>query len=339
MISNLNNRLSSLLPPSTISRKGALALSSSTAGVDGLRWWIDCQSNPTLQFELRLLLFLLKGHVYSGDLWRLVMARQIEVMQEERFKVYKIQPQNHTSSNHLAMELEFLEDKRDRAQLELSLYSQAMDVFQPHLGYALSLGLMGACRAISQDKWLSGMATGVSGDTGPAIGDVTDESTSVTSKLLTIYKTLVLPEIACRPYGMVSTWVEECIEEYYMDDRATEGASLQILISQASDLSNPEAEVCFLEAELSLMQSIHRRAQTEVELLSDAIQYLIESDMTLTQAIVGLTPKHISAQPFTVYSNDYPLDELGYLTTHVVKTRAHRCQAPDNDELDLPVLT
>ncbi|KAG1807920.1 hypothetical protein EV424DRAFT_1543645 [Suillus variegatus] len=243
MISNLNNRLSSLLLPSTISRKGALALSSSTAEVDGLKWWIDCQSNPMLQFELRLLLFLLEGHVYSaGDLWCLVMARQIEVMQEERFKLYKIQPQNHTSSNHLAMELEFLEDKRDRAQLELSLYSQAMDVFQPHLGYTLSLGLMGACRAISQDKWLSGMATGVSGDTSPAIGDVTDESTSVTSKLLTIYKMLVLPEIACRPYGMVSTWVEECIEEYYMDDRAMEGASLQILISQASDLSNPEAE-------------------------------------------------------------------------------------------------
>ncbi|KAG1890558.1 uncharacterized protein F5891DRAFT_1198079 [Suillus fuscotomentosus] len=308
MISNLNNRLSSLLPPSTISRKGALALSSSTAGVDGLRWWIYCQSNPTLQFELRLLLFLLEGHVYSGDLWRLVMARQIEVMQEERFKVYKIQPQNHTSSNHLAMELEFLEDKRDRAQLELSLYSQAMDVFRPHLGSSCRRPVSRADGCLSSNfsrvssmslhqpelvnakcsKWLSGMATGVSGDTGPAIGDVTDESTSVTSKLLTIYKTLVLPEIACRPYGMVSTWVEECIEEYYMDDRATEGASLQILILQASDLSNPEAEVRFLEAELSLMQSIHRRAQTEVELLSDAIQYLIESDMICS--IAGTTP-------------------------------------------------
>lgn len=77
---------------------------------------------------------------------------------------------------------------------------------------------------------------------------------------------------------MVSTWVEESLEEYYMDDRATEGASLQILISQASNLSNPEAEVRFLDAELSLLQSSHRRAQTEVELILDAIQYLVESD-------------------------------------------------------------
>jgi hypothetical protein len=68
------------------------------------------------------------------------------------------------------------------------------------------------------------------------------------------------------------------MEECYMDDRATEGASLQILISQASDLSNPDDEVRFLDAELSLLQSSQRRAQMEVELISDAIQYLIESD-------------------------------------------------------------
>jgi hypothetical protein len=86
-----------------------------------------------LQFELRLLLFLLEDHVYSGDLWRLVMARQIEVMQGER--LHKIQILNHVTSesNRFAMELELLEDKKDRAQLELSLYSQAIEVFQPHL--------------------------------------------------------------------------------------------------------------------------------------------------------------------------------------------------------------
>jgi hypothetical protein len=50
MISNIQNRLSTLLPPSVISRKGALALSSSSAGVDGLRWWIDCQSNPKVRY-------------------------------------------------------------------------------------------------------------------------------------------------------------------------------------------------------------------------------------------------------------------------------------------------
>lgn len=56
-------------------------------------------------------------------------------------------------------------------------------------------------------EWLSSMANGISGcgvgsrlasthDTGSAIGDVTDESASITSRLLILYKTLVLPEVS-----------------------------------------------------------------------------------------------------------------------------------------------
>ncbi|KAG1888150.1 hypothetical protein F4604DRAFT_1674559 [Suillus subluteus] len=291
--------------------------------VDGLRWWIDCQSNPTLQFELRLLLFLLEEHVYSGDLWRLVMARQIEVMQEER--LYKLQPQNCTSTDHFAKELELLEDKKDRAQLELSLYSQAMDVFRPRLGSQCGLSVPGGDR-----EWLSSMANRISGcgigsrlasthDTGSAIGDVTDESASITSRLLILYKTLVLPEISCRPYRLVSTWVEECMEEYYMDDRATEGASLQILILQAGELSDSEADKHLIDAELSLMQSRYRCAQTEVELLSDAIQYLIESNTICSMG--GAAPRRrsfvdqyehlLDSSSDTVYKSSNYLSMLG----------------------------
>lgn len=55
-------------------------------------------------------------------------------------------------------------------------------------------------------EWLSSMAAGVSGRAGgsstsiqvasPAIGDVTDVGSSVTTKLLTMYNTLVLPEVS-----------------------------------------------------------------------------------------------------------------------------------------------
>ncbi|KAG1837195.1 hypothetical protein F4604DRAFT_1692425 [Suillus subluteus] len=268
--------------------------------VDGLRWWIDCQSNPMmqLQFELRLLLFLLEEHVYSGDLWCLVMAHQIEVMQEER--LHKIQPQNCSTPACFAEDREFLEDKKDRAQMELSLYSQAIAVSQLQLGsrygHPVSMGDRSFPANFSRvdsaslhqtelahakcREWLSSVTIGVcvaggrpasAKDTGP------DELTSIASNLMTMYKTLVLPTMALCPYRLVSTWVEECME-YYMDDRATERASLEIMISQAGDLSDTKAEVCFLEAELCLVQSQLWCAQTEVELLSDTIQYLIESD-------------------------------------------------------------
>ncbi|KAG2359941.1 hypothetical protein BDR07DRAFT_1487592 [Suillus spraguei] len=223
--------------------------------------------------------------------------------------LHKTQPQNYDSSRaHFERELEFLEDKRDRAQLELSPYSQAMYVFQPQLGshfgspvIQLSVGarcLPGTCSRVGSGglhridpvdmkcrEWLSGISTGKSNstaegtsksakDTMPTIGK---EPTSIASKLMTIYTMLVLPEVSTVTITSF-TWVEECLEEYYMDDRAMEQASLQMLISQAGDLSDIQAEQHFLEAQLSLMQSRLRHAQTEVELLSDAIQHLIESN-------------------------------------------------------------
>ncbi|KAG0706561.1 hypothetical protein DFH29DRAFT_872329 [Suillus ampliporus] len=285
MTSVIDNRLLLLLPPPAISRKGALALSSSS-----------------LQFELRLLVFLLEEHVYSGDLWCLVMAYQIEFMQGE--SLHNSQLPRRTL---LDRERELMEDKKDRAQLELSLYSQAIDILQlkvgSHPASSCSVIQLSArdWRPLDRSSrvdslvhlkcsdWLSKVST--SGDTedeegstdlgrdvGPPMVYTTEESTSIVSKLMTIYKTLVLPQVGQRPYQLVSTWVEECTEDFYMDDRATERASLQILILQASDLSNAEAETSFLEAELGLMQSRLRRAQTEVELLSDTIQYLIESN-------------------------------------------------------------
>lgn len=262
MTSTLNSRLSSLLPPSIISRKGALALSSCAAGpgVDGLRWWIDCQPNPTvsffkllsvvtlsslmfckqLQFELRLLLFLLEDHIFSGDLWRLVMAHHIEIMQEAQLHKPEMQPQNHSGGARFSRELELLEDKRDRARLELSLYSQAMDVFQPQLacmytvhvygekywqfkarhglpviqlpggdrrfpGTVSRVGPAGLRQTdlvhMKCSKWLSGISSDSTAEGGleSAMGTApatVKEPTSVASKLMAIYTTLVLPAVS-----------------------------------------------------------------------------------------------------------------------------------------------
>ncbi|KAG2052943.1 hypothetical protein BDR06DRAFT_972630 [Suillus hirtellus] len=270
--------------------------SANMPGVDGLRWWIHCQWNSTLQFELRLLLFLLEEHVYSGNLWRLVMAYQIEFMQGESL--------HNSQLPHRALldrEREFMEDKKDRAQLELSLYSQAIDILQLKVGSCPagahpkiklpagdSVLYIGSLRLVHE--WLrkvsatwdtlddeeGGMDFGR--NVRPAMVYMTDESTSIASKLMTMYKTLVLPKVGCHPYDLVSTWIEEYTEDFYMDDCVTERVSLQILISCASDLSNAKAEASFLEAELGLMQSKLNCAQTEVELLSDTIQYLIESN-------------------------------------------------------------
>ncbi|KAG0693785.1 hypothetical protein DFH29DRAFT_881192 [Suillus ampliporus] len=89
----------------------------------------------TKMVDRLLLLFLLEDYAFSGDLWHLVMAHHIEIMQEAQLR--KTQTQNCSSRVRFERELEFLEDKRDRAQLELSLYSQAMNIFQLQLGFEI----------------------------------------------------------------------------------------------------------------------------------------------------------------------------------------------------------
>ncbi|KAG1869089.1 hypothetical protein C8R48DRAFT_671105 [Suillus tomentosus] len=237
MASVIENRLLLLLPPSAISRKGALALSSSSAGVDGLRWWIDCQWNPTLQFELRLLLFLLEEHA-------------IDILQ---LKVGS-RPASSRSVTQLSVGNRHPLDRFSRVgsvNLKCSEWLRKVST--------------------SEDAEDEEGGTDFGRNVGPATVHTIEESISIAAKLMMIYKTLVLPDAGRRPYQLVKR------------------VSLQILILRASDLSNAKAETSFLEAELGLMQSRLRRAQTEVELLSDAVQYLTESNIAWSRG--GAQPR------------------------------------------------
>jgi len=62
-----------------------------------------------------------------------------------------------------------------------------------------------------------------------------------------------------------------------MDDRQMERACLEALISYASNVSGRN-DARFFDIQLCLLKVKLRHAQSEVILLSDAIQYLIETD-------------------------------------------------------------
>lgn len=86
-----------------------------------------------LQAELRVLSFLLKDHVYPGDLWEIVGERTIEAKQEaillqhQSTCVHGPKGKRHVIVEHLLME-----ERKKRAQMEVSLYSQAIEYLQQH---------------------------------------------------------------------------------------------------------------------------------------------------------------------------------------------------------------
>ncbi|KAG1851135.1 hypothetical protein F4604DRAFT_1934145 [Suillus subluteus] len=75
-----------------------------------------------LRTELYLLNFLLKGRVYLGDIWQIVGGHLLEAQREESLRSAT---GDHT--NRWSIERDFMEEKRDQCQLEVSLCSQAID--------------------------------------------------------------------------------------------------------------------------------------------------------------------------------------------------------------------
>ncbi|KAG0694139.1 hypothetical protein DFH29DRAFT_1006596 [Suillus ampliporus] len=75
--------------------------------------------------ELYLLYFLLKGRVYLGDIWQIVGERLLEAQREESLRSTV---EDNTACG--VVERAFMEEKRNRCQLEVSLCSQAIDFVQ-----------------------------------------------------------------------------------------------------------------------------------------------------------------------------------------------------------------
>ncbi|KAG1840985.1 uncharacterized protein F5891DRAFT_987180 [Suillus fuscotomentosus] len=77
-----------------------------------------------LRTELYILYFLLKGRVYHGDIWQIIGGRILEAQTEESLRTVK------DNKGRVTVERAFMEQKRDRCQLEMSLCSQAIDHVQ-----------------------------------------------------------------------------------------------------------------------------------------------------------------------------------------------------------------
>ncbi|KIK37769.1 hypothetical protein CY34DRAFT_108952 [Suillus luteus UH-Slu-Lm8-n1] len=93
----------------------------------------DFNSVTDLQTELYILSFLLKDRVYPGDLWDIVGERGIEARQEETLRRHQlICPGGDSTRRHAHVERIIMDERRRRCQMEVSLYSQAIELLEQH---------------------------------------------------------------------------------------------------------------------------------------------------------------------------------------------------------------
>ncbi|KAG2740236.1 hypothetical protein P692DRAFT_20753621, partial [Suillus brevipes Sb2] len=102
---------------------------SNLLGSELIDAYVGLITDQKVQTEIYILSYLLKGRVYHGDLWELAGERCIEAQQEETLRRHQ-SICNGTGRSHAAAERYLMDERKKRCQLEVSLYSQAIEIIE-----------------------------------------------------------------------------------------------------------------------------------------------------------------------------------------------------------------
>ncbi|KAG1845197.1 hypothetical protein F4604DRAFT_1937108 [Suillus subluteus] len=106
---------------------------SNSLGVGLLDAYITLIADDKLQTELSVLSFLLKDRVYTSDLWEFIGEHTIEAKQETTLRHHQnLCPYGSNGERYMVLERLLVEERKKQSQMEVSLYSQAIEHLQQH---------------------------------------------------------------------------------------------------------------------------------------------------------------------------------------------------------------
>ncbi|KAG1776440.1 hypothetical protein EV702DRAFT_1046056 [Suillus placidus] len=243
-------------------------------------------TNTTLQTELRVLSFLLKDRVYPGNLWEIVGECTIEAKQEAVLLQHQStcirgpKGQRHVIVEHLLME-----ERKKRGQMEVSLYSQAIEYLQQH----------------RMSRWLSQQPQDLLDPVHPepvqqlreinaTIGELLMERCSFVDGFmlskpgLTVAhedkRASVILNCVSPSLPLLSTWVAVDVQEAFYSAFHGEQACQAGLMTQSSAVNANHTYQHNIGLESLILQAKMRHAQAEIELYTVAIANAHEFDFS-----------------------------------------------------------
>ncbi|KAG1894274.1 uncharacterized protein F5891DRAFT_985162 [Suillus fuscotomentosus] len=207
---------------------------SNVLGHEFLDAYIGLIANQKLQTEVYVLSFLLKNRFYPGDLWELVGERSIEAKEEETL--------------HAAVEHVLLEERRKQCQIEVSLYTQAIEVLEQHWLSSLMETLLPLHIPLSLVH-----------------GNSTLQEERLTSVCLNCIGSLLL---------LSSTWVTADVQKSFYKLFKQELTIQGELMVTSLATRHSNAYLCNLELDLLILQAKRRCAHAEIALYTMAISNL-----------------------------------------------------------------
>lgn len=260
--------------------------------------YIRLVANQKLRTELFVLSFLLKDRVYPADLWELVGERSIEAKQEETLRLHQSACTGGDDGSHAIVERLLIEERRKRCQIEVSLYSQAIERLEQYRTPLTRLNDPAkreirtpsatskkevtplACPIATQkmcETWLTRNDAHLIPAAEPFIedfsplfdttGSILDQFTTQKEKSKSAILNHITPSLP-----LLSTWVTARAQEVLYEAFKIELASQADLMAKSFTNKRESAYMRPLECDLSTLQAKMRRAEAEIELYTLAIE-------------------------------------------------------------------
>lgn len=271
---------------------------SNSLGTELLDDYIGLIANQKLRTELFVLSFLLKDRVYPADLWELVGERSIEAKQEETLRLHQNSCTGGDDRSHAIVERLLIEERRKRCQIEVSLYSQAIERIKQHrtpltctndpathkirMPSAMPKKEVAslACPTATQEMceaWLTRNEACLIPAAEPLIENFNfsplDGSTasvldhSATAKLKSAILNDVTPSLP-----LLNTWVTVNAQKTFDEAFTIELTSQAELMAKSLTNKRDSAFMRTVEKDLLTLQAKMRRAEAEIELYTLAIE-------------------------------------------------------------------
>ncbi|KAG1893251.1 uncharacterized protein F5891DRAFT_1207720 [Suillus fuscotomentosus] len=253
---------------------------SNLLGTQFIDAYVGLIANQKLQTELYILAYLLKDRVYTGDLWELIGERSIEAKQEESLRRHQITCGGVNEGRHVIVERFLMEERKKRCQMEVSLYSQAIENLEQlrmHNIYWSSI------QAQYQDP-LSNL-----------------EACNCTFTLRTItLRTFGLLDCYTRdhigpPSLLLSTWITADVQDTFFKAFQTELDMQSDLMTKSLVARRSNAYLRNLGLDLLILQAKRHRAHAEIELYTLAIEntHAFNCDHSSQTSWDQIIPRHI----------------------------------------------
>lgn len=328
------SHLSPVLFDSSAARISIFHISNSL-GTELLDDYIRLVANQKLRTELFVLSFLLKDRVYPADLWELVGERSIEAKQEETLQSHQNSCTGGDDGSHAIVERLLIEERRKRCQIEVSLYSQAIERIKQHrtsltrtndpatreirmpsampkkevTSLACPIATQEMCEA-----WLTRNNAYLIPAAEPFIenfnfspldgstASVLDQSTATQEeKLKSAISNYVTPSLP-----LLNTWVTARAQEAFYKAFKIELTSQAELMANSLANKHDSAYMRTLEQDLLTLQAKMRRAEAEIELYTLAIDNTHEFNFSDNSSSDQSIPRPLSEE---VYRHEEDVDD------------------------------